>query len=309
MQKHNTPCIKTSAFAKLCNTNKRTLIHYDDIGLFKPAYTDEKGYRYYSESQCDVFFIITCLKDLGMPLDDIKAYIDHKNPERLTDLLLEQQKKVEKHLLHLKRIEQVIKNKLVLVNEGIGLLFTDDCSKPRLEMQEEAFFIASPRLDTSEHHILFSALCEHISYVNHEALSIGHPYGAVMRVSDLKRGITDQYAYFITRTNDFGQRPNDRGLTQQTDASQQPSILQKHSGLCAVIYLQGDYYLADEAFRRLFSFIAENDLTAGEFCYKEAVWDELTVESEKKYITRISVPVVSKKEGTIPLIGFEEKPD
>ena len=24
------------------NTNKRTLIHYDEIGLFSPAYTDEK---------------------------------------------------------------------------------------------------------------------------------------------------------------------------------------------------------------------------------------------------------------------------
>ena len=68
MQKLNIPCIKTGEFAKLCGTNKRTLFHYDEIGLFSPAYTDEKGYRYYSENQCDVFFTITCLKELGMPL-------------------------------------------------------------------------------------------------------------------------------------------------------------------------------------------------------------------------------------------------
>ena len=37
MQKFNTPCIKTGDFAKLCGTNKRTLIHYDEIGIFKPA--------------------------------------------------------------------------------------------------------------------------------------------------------------------------------------------------------------------------------------------------------------------------------
>ena len=42
--------------AKLCNTNKRTLFHYDEIGLFSPVLTDDKGYRYYTESQCDVFF-------------------------------------------------------------------------------------------------------------------------------------------------------------------------------------------------------------------------------------------------------------
>ena len=64
MQKLKNACIRTGDFAKLCNTNKRTLIHYDEIGLFKPAYIDEKGYRYYSESQFDVFFTITCLKAL-----------------------------------------------------------------------------------------------------------------------------------------------------------------------------------------------------------------------------------------------------
>ena len=58
MQKFSNACIKTGDFAKLCGTNKRTLIHYDEIGLFKPARTDEKGYRYYSENQFDVFFTI-----------------------------------------------------------------------------------------------------------------------------------------------------------------------------------------------------------------------------------------------------------
>ena len=41
MQKFSVPCIKTGDFAKLCNTNKRTLIHYDEIGLFSPAYTEQ----------------------------------------------------------------------------------------------------------------------------------------------------------------------------------------------------------------------------------------------------------------------------
>ena len=85
MRKLNKPCIKTGNFAKLCNTNKRTLFHYDEIGLFSPVLTDDKGYRYYTESQCDVFFTITYLKDIGMPLKEIK------DPENLKQLLLEQQ--------------------------------------------------------------------------------------------------------------------------------------------------------------------------------------------------------------------------
>ena len=115
MQKKQIPCIKTGDFAKLCNTNKRTLFHYDEIGLFSPAYTDERGYRFYSESQCDVFFTISCLREIGMPLKEIKKYIDQRNPAALKQLLEEQYQKVRAEQERLKRIEQVIETKLSLV--------------------------------------------------------------------------------------------------------------------------------------------------------------------------------------------------
>ena len=104
MQKLKNACIQTGDFAKLCNTNKRTLIHYDEIGLFKPAYIDEKGYRYYSESQFDVFFTITCLKELGMPLKEIGAFLDQRNPESLKELLLKQREKIKREEEHLRKI-------------------------------------------------------------------------------------------------------------------------------------------------------------------------------------------------------------
>ena len=282
MQKYNIPCISTSAFAKLCNTNKRTLIHYDEIGLFQPAYTDERGYRYYSESQCDVFFTITCLKDLGMPLKEIKTYIDHRNPEDLTALLLEQQQKVQQELLHLKRIEQVIQTKLELVTEGTGICFQNGLSQPFLAEYPEELLITTPHLGTDQHDVIIAALSEHIGYVNTNRLNTGHPYGAVISVSDLQQGNTDQYAYFITKVANLAQLaelPEDK-------------YVRKPKGLYAVIYLQGDYYMADEAFQNLLHFINEQNLKAGEFCYKEAVWDELTVQAEQDYITRISIPIL-----------------
>lgn len=277
MQKYTEACINTSTFAKLCNTSKRTLIHYDEIGLFKPAYTDERGYRYYSETQCDVFFTITCLKDLGMPLMEIKPYVNGKNPERLTALLLEQKKKVELELLHLKRIEQVINNKLHLVSEGFNIQFdSDGCSAPHTEVFPEEYFATTPFLGTNEHEKLFSALCEHIGQINHQLLNIGHPYGAMMKVSDLKSGIFDQYSYFLTKISDT--EPN-------------CAVHTKPAGHYAVIYLRGDYYEAEKAFQKLLDYIESHSLIPGDYCYKEAVWDELTVENKEEFITRISIPV------------------
>lgn len=279
MQKFSKPCIKTGDFAKLCNTKKRVLIHYDEIGLFSPAYTDEKGYRYYTESQCDVFFTITCLKDLGMPLKEIKNYIDDRGPGHLKELLLEQQKKVQKELLHLKRIQKVIQTKLALVTSGEQLSFDGPLSSVAVETYPEEYLIASPRLDTNDHEKLFHAICEHISYCNVHQLNSGHPYGAIMSVSALLAGNTDTYAYFITKI--------------AAPPLAHPYLI-KPAGPYAVIYLRGNYYDADEAYRRLFSYITENRLTAGEFCYKEAIWDELTAEKEQDYITRISIPLLPR---------------
>lgn len=280
MQKFNIPCIKTGDFAKLCNTNKRTLFHYDEIGLFSPAYTDEKGYRYYTESQCDVFFTITCLKELGMPLKEIKTYIDHRNPDSLKKLLKEQQQKVYLELKRLRRIEQVIDTKLQLVSSGENLSFQERLSPVTLEESPEEYLITSPRLDTDDHEILFSALCRHISRCSHLHLNAGHPYGAMIAVQSLLNGHYNTYAHFMTKVLS---PPENHPYTV------------KPRGTYAVIYLRGNYYDADYAFSRLLSYLEDHHLSFGEFCYKEAVWDELTVESETDYVTRISIPVYENR--------------
>src|SRR5699024_6616503 len=113
------------------------LFHYDEIGLFSPASTDEKGYRYYSESQCDVFFTITCLKELGMPLKEIKEYISHQSPSAIEELLEIQQTKVAAELEQLRRIQTVIHTKLSLLHRARELQNVTDLSPVFLETQEE----------------------------------------------------------------------------------------------------------------------------------------------------------------------------
>lgn len=77
----------TGEFAKLCNVNKKTLFYYDEIGLFKPEIVKENGYRYYSVYQLEVFDIIHTLRDLGVPLKQIKSFIDERNPKSVVKFL------------------------------------------------------------------------------------------------------------------------------------------------------------------------------------------------------------------------------
>ncbi|MBM6801011.1 MerR family DNA-binding transcriptional regulator, partial [Coprobacillus cateniformis] len=41
----------TGEFAKFCQVTKRVLFYYDELDLLKPAYMNEKGYRYYAMHQ------------------------------------------------------------------------------------------------------------------------------------------------------------------------------------------------------------------------------------------------------------------
>lgn len=79
----------TQEFADLCGVSKHTLFHYDALGIFCPAVRGGNGYRYYSPAQLEVFQVIAGLKELDMPLSEIKAYLDRRSPRELVTLLTE----------------------------------------------------------------------------------------------------------------------------------------------------------------------------------------------------------------------------
>ena len=279
MQKFNDSCIKTGDFARLCGTNKRTLIHYDEIGLFKPAYTDDRGYRYYSESQFDVFFTINCLSKLGMPLKEIGAFLNHRNPQALKKLLLEQREEVLKEEERIRKTRQVIETKLALVSLQEKLESNQAGSSTEHIFQEytpEEYMILSDPLNTNDHEAIIHTLCSHIGYCNKNNLNAGHPYGAMLDVSELRQGHLDTYAYFFTKVID---RPEDF-----------PFHI-KPAGTYAVAYLKGDYYDSEETYRKLFQWIDENGFRTGQYSYKEAIIDELAADSSEEYLTKISVQI------------------
>ena len=279
MQKFNDPCIKTGDFARLCGTNKRTLIHNDEIGLFKPAYTDDRGYRYYSESQFDVFFTINCLSKLGMPLKEIGAFLNHRNPQALKKLLLAQRDEVLKEEERIRKPRQVIETKLALVSLQEKLESNQAGSSTEHIFQEytpEEYMILSDPLNTNDHEAIIHTLCSHIGYCNKNNLNAGHPYGAMLDVSELRQGHLDTYAYFFTKVID---RPEDF-----------PFHI-KPAGTYAVAYLKGDYYDSEETYRKLFQWIDENGFRTGQYSYKEAIIDELAADSSEEYLTKISVQI------------------
>jgi len=63
-------------FSRMTHLSVKALRHYHDVGLLEPAEIDpSSGYRFYEPSQLSVAQVIRRFRDLGMPLDEIRAML------------------------------------------------------------------------------------------------------------------------------------------------------------------------------------------------------------------------------------------
>ena len=72
--------------ARLAGVSVRTLHHYDEIGLLKPAFTGENRYRYYGEEELLRLQQILIHREMDIPLAEIGAILDAPGFDRLAAL-------------------------------------------------------------------------------------------------------------------------------------------------------------------------------------------------------------------------------
>ena len=76
-------------FARLGGVSARTLRHYDEIGLLRPATVDpDTGYRGYSAAQLGQLTRIMALKELGLSLPQVRRLIDGITLDDLHGMLM-----------------------------------------------------------------------------------------------------------------------------------------------------------------------------------------------------------------------------
>src|SRR5688572_8214236 len=68
-----------SKLAKLSGVTARTLHFYDEVGLLKPAYYGENGYRFYEEKQLLILQQILFFRELGFGLKQIQRLLGRRD--------------------------------------------------------------------------------------------------------------------------------------------------------------------------------------------------------------------------------------
>ncbi len=106
-------CLAIGKMAKLNNISEQTLRLYDRMGLLKPFYIDrENNYRYYNIKQCAIIDMIQYMKELGMPLKEIKKQFDKKEISILKNMLNKQNLRIDEEINYLMYQRMAIKRTL-----------------------------------------------------------------------------------------------------------------------------------------------------------------------------------------------------
>lgn len=106
--------------AKIARVTVRTLHHYDEIGLLHPSGRLDSGYRSYSMADLERLQRILCYRQLGFPLDHIKAVLDDPDTDAL-EHLQRQHVLLSERIKELQRMAATVKTLMEAHTMGITL--------------------------------------------------------------------------------------------------------------------------------------------------------------------------------------------
>lgn len=237
----------------------------------------ENGYRYYSYNQLELFSVITILKELEMPLNEIKSFITTRNPENTSELFKKEKKIVDNKINNLKRTQKLLDVKLKIMNEALN--YTNEII---LEEQKEETLVLSDRIKETDDPYDVNTFAEHAKYCNSHNLSYGYPIGSIIDKEKLKNYndiINDniRYDYYFTKV------PNLKSFNK---------FPKKEPGIYATIYHKGYYDTVHDSYKKLLDFIKLKGLTIDSSAYEEVLIDEVITNNSEDYVLKISIKVI-----------------
>ncbi len=128
--------------AEKMNLSIHTLRYYDKEGLLPFVQRTENGRRVFSDRDIILLSTIECLKATGMPLKDIRQYVDwcvegaETIPQRY-ELVKNQKKVLEDQMAQLQKMLNAINYKCEFYKQALETGSTELCESDRKEWAEK----------------------------------------------------------------------------------------------------------------------------------------------------------------------------
>lgn len=270
MSENKNEYLSTGQFAKICGIPKHILFHYDQIKLFQPEIIKENGYRYYSFRQLDTFSIISALKKLGMPLKEIKKYMDERNPTKLVDLLEQKSNEVSKEIIKLKNTKHEIDSLKILTENAVSAKY--NFIEPVYHKSMKA--MRSTLMNNDNSYSIF--VTELTAFRNNSNASMIDFLGASLTINNILEKRFDSFSYLYTKTNNADKKNN---------------TLIRKEGWYLQVYYKGSYRNISEMYTKIIQYAKEHQIKLGLNAYEEYLIFEIGTKNREDYVTLILVEI------------------
>ncbi len=263
-----------SEFSRISEIKRKALIFYDNIGVFSPKYTAPNGYRYYTHDQIYVISVINVLKELGMPLSEIKEYTTNISPENAISLLKEQETKLNDKIKELRSIQDMLGIKLQKLEEGVS----SKINTVLIQHFDETPIFLSDSFSADRHNIPDDIWLGFYMKCKQQQISFGYPEGYLIKTENLSHGQISSISNIIAYVPD-----------QKYANSTIPA------GHYVTAYGTGGLDDTKEIYDQLFSFVKENNCRITGDAYEERLIDEVGSSKKDCQMTRVRVRVSEEK--------------
>lgn len=257
-------------FAALHGINKKTLMWYDEIGLFHPAVINpENGYRCYNYYQSPILETILLLRELDVSIHEIQEFMKNRSAESLKSLLEEKIADLDRSFIHLQAIRKTLCNH----HQNMETLLTMDLSEISIiEKEERCLVTVDIDGNTSfekEVELITAKTTQYQLGRLHDA-----SYGSMISVTSLQnRNFNDYSKLFIEIPF----------LTQKKGLHIQPK------GNYIRAFHKGGWETIPLRYQAIFDYAEKNNLTLSGFSYEKGI-NETVIDRIEDYIVQIEIP-------------------
>lgn len=265
--------LNISDFAKIAGVSRQTLIYYDRIGLFSPAFIADNKYRMYSHNQVDNIGIITLLSYLGVPLKKIKEILTDISAETMERTLNYQLNAIQEKIDKLSVLKDMTQIRLEQIKEGKTFLSKASNFSVK-EIAEDIPIWGGDKINRNQNDIGDETIISFFDGAEKNGLPLIFSFGYIKNANDIlrKNYNTVNRMWFRLKNKKFAN-----------------SFIPK--GKYLVGYAKGDYGKTNYVYKDLLKYANENGITLTGNVYEEYLIDELSEKNPDNFLLQIRVKI------------------
>lgn len=260
--------------AKMYHISMGTLRHYEQAGLLKPEYIDERtGYRYYGVRQLEVMNTIRYLRVLDFPLPQIAEFLQNRDIPVIQEKLRKQKALIQQKQKELELIERKIDHRLEQLQDAVESEL-DQIYMKEIPAGRIVWIRDSLKLNS---YLDLEYSIQKLQKNQKEPLAFLGKVGVGISKENLEQGNFQNYELVFLMLDEEDQY---EGEIERLPAEK-----------CVTIRFCGSHAEAAEHYEKLMQYIRENEYQIDGFSREITLIDYGITNDPEKFVTEIRIPV------------------